>query len=564
MNARRDAVNALCELAGADVERFVAGTLVKDVPSSERSWTLHGQRLTVETVRRDTPWACPLCLSQDVEGVGRPSELAYARSIWSVEHLRTCARHEVALVSVGPARDLRSRHDNQCLYGDLLERLPEACRQASPRKQSNLEAYLSSRFTAGVGGNHWFDALPLNVVALLVERVGMVLTAGRQVNVLALSDDQLWAAGQAGFEALCHGEDGLRSVLEELRRTFPYGGSGLEGPQSVFGRLWHFLDRGASGGEFGPVKDIVRDHVVGIFPFAAGTKVLGQTLERRRLHSIRSASVETGRHPIRLRRLLIAAGVIPEGHEETSDNLVTFDAGSALAALSRLTAPMGMDEVEQVLGLPRMAPLVRDGLLEPLRDHRRRRLGKLEFAREDVESLLSRTLGRALHTSAMPKGCCDLHGAARKAKCRLAEIVTLLRDGRLMHVYRLPVGEGLGSLAVSVAEVSGLVRGEAHHGLAEWRIVDRLHVHRKAVRRLIEKNILPAHVVRDPVNRCPVRVVSETDVRSFEEQYVSLINLAKERGVHFRALKSDLDARGIRPALSAEIFKTAFYDRLTV
>jgi hypothetical protein len=57
-------------------------------------------------------------------------------------------------------------------------------------------------------------------------------------------------------------------------------------------------------------------------------------------------------------------------------------------------------------------------------------------------------------------------------------------------------------------------------------------------------------------------VVEVFDIDAFMEAYVSLMGLARERGLHFRALKSQLDAAGIVPAFEPEEVPATFYLRV--
>jgi hypothetical protein len=67
--------------------------------------------------------------------------------------------------------------------------------------------------------------------------------------------------------------------------------------------------------------------------------------------------------------------------------------------------------------------------------------------------------------------------------------------------------------------------------------------------------------VVNPVNRCLTVVVPAEEVERFEREYVSLFAVAKQQGRHFRKLKQELDAAGIRPALDPEKVGATFYRR---
>jgi hypothetical protein len=63
------------------------------------------------------------------------------------------------------------------------------------------------------------------------------------------------------------------------------------------------------------------------------------------------------------------------------------------------------------------------------------------------------------------------------------------------------------------------------------------------------------------IPRCPIVVVPVEEVERFEREYISLFALAKQHGRHFRKLKQELDADGVRPALDPEKVGATFYRR---
>jgi hypothetical protein len=81
------------------------------------------------------------------------------------------------------------------------------------------------------------------------------------------------------------------------------------------------------------------------------------------------------------------------------------------------------------------------------------------------------------------------------------------------------------------------------------------------VRALIDGGHLKTMKVINPVNRCPIVVVPVEEAERFAREYVSLFALAKQQGRHFRKVKQELDAAGIRPALDPEKVGATFYRR---
>jgi len=55
--------------------------------------------------------------------------------------------------------------------------------------------------------------------------------------------------------------------------------------------------------------------------------------------------------------------------------------------------------------------------------------------------------------------------------------------------------------------------------------------------------------------------VRKDDLEAFSARYVSLHALAREKGIHFMALKRDLIDRGIQPAFDHSTVPATFYLR---
>jgi hypothetical protein len=60
--------------------------------------------------------------------------------------------------------------------------------------------------------------------------------------------------------------------------------------------------------------------------------------------------------------------------------------------------------------------------------------------------------------------------------------------------------------------------------------------------------------------------VPRAEFEAFQAKYATLFQLARERGVHFKAMKNELDARSVKPApeLDREAFGATFYSRVAL
>jgi hypothetical protein len=139
------------------------------------------------------------------------------------------------------------------------------------------------------------------------------------------------------------------------------------------------------------------------------------------------------------------------------------------------------------------------------------------------------------------------------------EIVRLILDGKLVRKWRLATERGYMAVLVDVEEVRALVRGPDHGGFTAVALKDRMQMHDGTVRRLMAAGHLKTVTVVNPVNRCPTVVVPAVEVARFEREYISLFALAKQQGRHHMAVKKELEAVGIEPALDPKKVGATFY-----
>jgi isopropylmalate/homocitrate/citramalate synthase len=76
---------------------------------------------------------------------------------------------------------------------------------------------------------------------------------------------------------------------------------------------------------------------------------------------------------------------------------------------------------------------------------------------------------------------------------------------------------------------------------------------------LIKQGHIATVRTTNPVNRCPQDVVMPSELERFQKEYVSLYTLAKEQGLHFRAVKKKLEAADVKPAFDPEQVGATFY-----
>lgn len=529
-----------------------------------RDFTFRGEALTRTVIRRSQVRVCPACLADDMRrwpalGPAAP----FGRYEWQLAPLRTCPVHGQPLVEAtnGYAATV---HDFSRQLQPVLDQLINHADEGSRRQPSRLETYLRARLT-GVArtATAWLDALPFHAAARLGEVVGAVAVHGPQVRINALTDDEWWAVSDAGYDIVAEGPTGIRALLDRLAASF-WSRKGGTGPKALFGRLYEWLAHETDDPAYEPVREVIRQHVMETMPVGPGDEIFGHPVTDRRLWSIHAASLETGAHPKRLRKLLAAGGFIAEDGERQTDDRVVFPADNAASEfLVRVAGAMTLKEAGTYLNAPRvqMRLLLDSGFVRPfvrggddiIKDH--------AFARCDLDAFLGRLRADATEASTADGDLIDIPTGARQARCSAADIVGLLLDRKLTRVRKCQDVSGYMSVLVDPAEIRAQVHRESGSGLSLKQVELKMGWSQDVVRALVEKGHLPSQVVRNPINRLLQRVVSPQDLDAFAASFVSLHGLARERGVHFRRLKMDLETAGTRPALNPAEVSATFYTR---
>ncbi|PPQ39555.1 TniQ protein [Rhodoblastus acidophilus] len=563
VDGRGDALSALAWMADAAQENVVAGAIVRE---GDAIFRLRDERLLKPALRRDKLHVCPACLSDDIAASGRAPEVAaYGRVHWLLGAIRTCPVHEMALVDAVAGATPSKLHDFALLMAPAVADLDGLAEHAARRAPSSLETYLLDRLAGVVGRSPWLDGLEFYAAAKTCEMVGAVAVHGRTPNLKLLTDDEWREAGAIGFGIAAGGETSIREFLADLQATFSYGRGGNDGPQATFGRLFQWIAFGAEDTSFDPVRDVVRRHVCETTPVGPGDVVLGQPVERRRIHSIRSASLEIGAHPKRLRKLLAAKALIADDHQSRPDNLVLFDAEAARDAMEAAVG-LSLKEVESYLNAGRVQArlLAEHGFIRPLVAAGAPGIGENAFSRAELDAFLDRLLDGAEPMVEAVEPMADIPWAAKRACCSAAEVVRLILDRRLTRVGRLEGAGGYMSVLVDVEEIRRHVCGPALEGLTGRDLMRELRTNNRVVSALIAAGKLRATRAVNPVNRCPVDVVTCEELDRFRREYVSLTEMSEALGRHRRGVIAMMEERGVRPALDREAFGATFYRRAEV
>jgi len=558
-NALRD----LADLSGASYAALTQQTLRRDGDV----WYIRGERVLKTSLRRKRLFVCTSCLrDDDIAASDLPADIAvFGRTSWFLAHLRTCPIHDVALVEAAAIEKAAEAHDFGALVGAKAEILVQDIENAISRKPSAFEAYLLDRLENGAKGELWLDSLEFSPAARLCEMVGAVATRGRRPAPTKMTDDEWWAAGDAGFKVAIGGVDAFRAFLSELTRSFPYNRANV-GPQAEYGLLHQWLTFSALDAAHDPIRDVMYRHICETTPVAPGDLVMGKPVNDRRVHSIRTAAVELGVHPVRLRKILAAKGVIAENQMDDPDDRIVFDAAHVREiAESGVVDGIPLRDVVTYLNTTRVHArlLAESGMIIPAPGSDAPGSNAV-FAKDDLDDFMTRLLAGAEVVTEPSENHCAIPKAAKRASCGAMEIVRLILDRKLAWVGRLAGVEGYLSVLIDYLEIRQLTRGAALEGLTAEQIKIEMKTTTRVVNALIAAGHLTTRTVINPLNRCPVKIVAREDLDGFRIEYATLIELAREQGIHQLALKAKLVALAVEPSLDKKIIGATFFRRAEV
>ncbi len=542
---RSEALLRLAELVGMDPAPLLGAACTR----SGKLWTIHGQTLSRDGLVRGGRRVCAACLRDDRLASGLPADVApYGRTVWQVAHLRTCRVHGVAVKALpGPPVDWRAERDFAARLASCPDDL-DALAQAQPRREpSPFEDYLTSRL-AGVPGPDWLDGLPFHAAAKSCEVLGAVAAFGRRRNLNLLDDADWHRASAVGFRVMAGGPDAVDAFLSDLRFSHSGGWAVANGPLAWFGRLYTWLAANTGDPGHDELRRVVVRNLVENVPLSPGQKVFGKVLGERKIHSFRTAFLETGVHPTRLRKVLRFAGHLPRASDGRSDHEVTFDAVASARLLRRLASAYTFLELGPALNASRLQAklLVDGGVLKPVLDGSDAEVGWKCYAREDVDAFLTDLRREACPSDVAPPGAYSIRSAAKRACCHSVEVVRLILERRLGRVAELRGVRGYDAMLVKIDEVRREVRGRELDGILPSAAYKLLRTNWRAVDALVENGVIRTVVRRHLANRVPVSVISHDEIKRFEDGYVSLFKAAQGFGRPPRQRRDDCSGTPIR------------------
>ena len=441
LNFEEVALQTLAEVAGLRAEQL--GELVSWTgrPAGDIRMQFRGELVPSRTLRSPVVRGCPDCLRADIaaQSVAPLTAMTY-RGEWQLKDAKVCVTHNRPLVPLWEEDTPLRRWDFQAGFSDLQATLRAAQAEETPFIVTAYDLWLDRRLRTGEDET-WFKGHTVFAAARLCKHIGQQI-----IDHGFVSRDLPVEAGRPeaiGFSALNEGPTALRSTLDDLVAVASGAG---DGPKKAFGALYAVLNRDyADAPEFDGFRDIMRACILDHWPFAAGDVVLGQVVEKRKLHSVASAADEVGIGDELLDRILTENRAFAVGDQRPPARK-TFDADRFQDVLCEIPNWVGPTAICATLGATKaqFQRLVEHGVLTPtVKDPK----VKARWQKGQAQNLRDALLKAAVNVARGDQGWVSLHVAGGQDQGGLKRVIDGVFDGTVALGY-LPEQRGYRSLVV--------------------------------------------------------------------------------------------------------------------
>lgn len=508
-----------------------------------------GEVFISRALRNPVVRGCPCCIrEQATDPVDALSQIAMAGD-WLCRGVDICVKHGHLLVPLWTCSRVIERDNIGERLGEILPDVRSGLYDREPVEPSAYDLWIDRRLACGEDSTE-LAAQPLFAAMTFCSLLGDALLRQHTDDV----DDR--NAKALGFAHASRGTRGIREALDLLTRGED-GRSrstqgGLHKIMSTLGTLYR------DEPSFDGYRDIVRDYGLEIWPLGVGESLLGQTVTERRLHSLVSASKETGVGAGILNGFLTEAGAFL-AEDTRSPQHKTFDAVRYRALLEEIPTLIGPIAMREAIGATKqeLITLEEDGVLAP-----RTKVATIKSRWRAAEGLaLIDELNRlAVPLSGDGAGWETLQMTRFRFGLSVRQLLDKIRDGSLVVAKRAEVF-GYHGFVVEISAAQGLedrlrqdrerADGGSHAGSREGDQPVSAFAREVGLRdkgaflSLIEEGLTPAtKVVLQGAKRFQWRM-TRADVAAFHKRFTTSTVLVTETGLHRNTIMAALAAHNV-------------------
>lgn len=561
--AASGALASLALIGGADpaqLNRFTPSAVDK------KFYAVGGETLGRLSVNRTYFNYCPRCVLEDI-GVfeGPINARPWLRLQWVIFHYRSCDTHNVLLEPYHPTRRRFQPFDFSEAIAELLPNLENLASKPVRAKPSAFQHWLSDRLGGIRDEKNWLDDVPLYAAIEFCETLGLSALHHPKVRTSKLSVQQ-WAEGaEEGYRIASGGVDPLLVLLERLNHA-QASTRGFWGPRDTYGHVYGMLQKTILDPSHEKFRQVIRDFAISTMPIEPGTDVLGTTVKERVIHTIRTASRDSGAHALTIRKLFEKKG-ITEGRYESglADHRVTVEASEIRSVVESLKIALSTPQVEKITGIPRipLKMMIAAGHLPTVTGSTGNAYAKHRFSKAEVDKLMQRLFEGAEVVRTPLSRQLPVQEARLVACATNPQILAMIMEGKLKWKGRLEGVSDYMGLLLDADEVKRLVRSSGtKSGLTKLEAKKLIPgMGRDSVGKFIRDGQLETIEEFNPEARRMSTVISRESAEKFMATYVSLGELSQKSGLHHKQVRLLLRTVGIEAFFDPNEYQSFFYLR---
>lgn len=560
-NGDAGAVQSLNRLVGLPSHSFSGRTVIK---TSSMKYLLGAENLNTEVLVRGEIRFCPACIVSALH-VRKDPWNAIHQMHWQLINIRQCYRHHQPLQSFRPPTIGSYRFDVTRFIREHLNYIHELARAACTEVLTDpMDIYLSRRIY-GRSLKSWCNQFTIPALIKAAEAAGVLLGHGRDVRASSLSKNQRRDAMTTGFLVLHDGPKRVQEALAEFNFRTPSRGGNQPHPSN--GELQRLLGSNCKmRPDLEPLRAIVREFFFANYPYPAGSTVMGERLDCRRVFSLRGICRELQTRLRVVEDILIehGAGVRDEKGHFKQTAVLTRE----LVAELKLKRANILNEVQaaECLGatFSMFKQLYAAGILVPQSGQTKRQ--RKVFRREELDRFLKQMVGDAPRFTSVPPNMATLERVTHKVKCSVPDIVRFILDGKLKAAGILSSTLELRHLLICTDELRGAFNAAPVNGytLTEAGVI--VGIGTATVRALIEKDLLRTCYLKHSQTRVTHELVTVESLGVFRKIYCSLGMLEREHGFQWSGKSHKLKRHDVVPIISGKglshIYRRSDMDRL--
>ncbi|UWQ79724.1 TniQ family protein [Leisingera sp. S132] len=434
---RHEAVEAFASATGSDAEILKSAALT----GKKNHVEFRGAKMSKTFVVRQADKYCPVCLAEDGSPYAWRQQL-----IWCFAPAHRCVHHNTSLRRITQKGfDLR----------DGLVAPGAGAVTPCDGDQPEYLAWLDNRLHGPREEPKWLTGQTVQQVLETSMMMGAVLEHGHKVRPHKLRANDQEAAADIGFAIYREGAGAVTEALDTIRRRSP-ATAVQAGPLAKYGPLFDWLDRRCNAIDPGPVRDLLRNHIIKHDALSRGDTVLGYEIRERRYHSVHSLSEETSIPRVRMSRMLQKLGKIPAGATHAECGLLRFDAQEITGLIADFQTAIEMKDVPAYIGASKnqFQTLYAGGIIRPLvpRD-KPGAVRNVAFSRRHLDTFLE-TLNALPVASETGKELQTIAYACQRGAGTTLNLVYGILSGEI-PAWRRDTPPGLSQVLVSLTDAVG-------------------------------------------------------------------------------------------------------------